>query len=77
MSGVGSHIHISEKEEVIPGTRERICTITGSLQGLLQAQHYISDILAENKRERQMKDLPPGAPPPEEAPRFAAGCLEW
>ena len=47
MSGVGSHIHISEKEGVISGTRERICTIIGSLQGLLKAQHYISDILAE------------------------------
>ena len=44
----GTRVRISAMDEVIPMTRERICTIVGTLPAVLLAQKLISTALVEN-----------------------------
>jgi hypothetical protein len=67
-------IRISALDEVIPVTRERVCTIIGTLPAVLLAQKLISGALVENaktqveeaadrrrsSRKTRPRDLPPG-----------------
>lgn len=46
----GTRIRISAMDEVIPMTRERICTIVGTLPSVLLAQKLISTALVENSK---------------------------
>lgn len=46
-----ARVRISAIDEVIPGTRERICTIAGTLASVLLAQKLISNALVENSKQ--------------------------
>ena len=45
-----TRIRISAMDEVIPMTRERICTVVGTLPSVLLAQKLISTALVENSK---------------------------
>lgn len=55
----GTRIRISAMDEVIPMTRERICTIVGTLPSVLLAQKLISTALIENAKP--LMDEPAGS----------------
>ena len=46
----GARIRISAIDEVLPVSRERVCTIVGSLPSVLLAQRLVSNALVENAR---------------------------
>ena len=46
----GARVRISNIDEVIPMTRERVCTIVGTLPAVLLAQKLVSNALVENAR---------------------------
>lgn len=48
----GARVRISGIEEVLPGTRERVATISGSLQALLLAQHQVTAALFAARERR-------------------------
>ena len=46
----GARVRVSNIDEVIPMTRERVCTIVGTLPAVLLAQKLVSNALVENAR---------------------------
>ena len=46
----GARVRISNIDEVIPMTRERVCTIVGTLPAVLLAQKLVCNALVENAR---------------------------
>lgn len=46
----GARVRVSNMDEVIPMTRERVCTIVGTLPAVLLAQKLVSNALVENAR---------------------------
>ena len=46
----GARVRVSNMDEVIPVTRERVCTIVGTLPAVLLAQKLVSNALVENAR---------------------------
>eukprot|EP00967_Tisochrysis_lutea_P017041 scaffold19260_cov32-Tisochrysis_lutea.AAC.4 len=50
-----ARVHISAMDELLPLTRERIITISGSLHALLAAQHLLSEQLHTARTERAAK----------------------
>lgn len=66
MEESGTRIRISAIDEIIPGTRERIATITGPISSLQIAQHLIGAVLADcngagPEADRSLKLLMPHA----------------
>jgi len=53
----GARVRISAMDEIIPGTRERIATISGSLASILCAQHMITAALYDARAERANRDM--------------------
>jgi len=63
----GARVRISAHDELVPGTRNRVATISGTLQALLSAQHAITAALFAAREKAEVaaegEDAPMGGVP--------------